>query len=45
MRSGGRAKSLLTRVVLRNQRDDRGTRHLSAGRDPDGRIRIACTRP
>jgi hypothetical protein len=30
----------LARVVLRNLRDDRGTRHLSASRDPDGRIRI-----
>ena len=28
------------RVVLRDLRDDRGTRHLSASRDPDGRIRI-----
>jgi hypothetical protein len=27
-------------VVMRNQRDDRGTRHLSASRDADGRIRI-----
>ena len=33
-------KGPLTRVVLRNLRDDRGTRHLSASRDPDGRIRI-----
>ena len=28
------------RVVLRNLRDDRGNRHLSASSDPDGRIRI-----
>ena len=30
----------LTQLVLRNQRDDRGTRHLSARRDRDGRLRI-----
>jgi hypothetical protein len=30
----------LAHLVLRNQRDDRGTRHLSASRDKVGRIRI-----
>jgi hypothetical protein len=29
-----------TPVVLRNLEYDRGTRHLSASSDPDGRIRI-----
>lgn len=38
-RPGGRAGPL-ARVVLRKLRDDRGTRHLSASRNPDGRIRI-----
>jgi hypothetical protein len=31
---------LLIRVVLRDQRDDQGTRHLTASRDPRGGIRI-----
>jgi hypothetical protein len=36
----GRSFAALVHVILRDQRDEEGTRHLSASRDPRGGIRI-----